>query len=273
MRTFEVETTHGRVAVAESRADGPAVLLIHGNSSCKEVFAKQFDSEIGKSHRLIAFDLPGHGASADAADPAQTYCLGGYAEVAVELLGKLGVESAKVLGWSLGGHIGLEMISRFPGLKSLMITGTPPVRMTPEGIGAGFAPSPVMGLTGKDSFTREEALEYARYTLGVDLPVDPHLLAACARTDGRARKFMFESLGAGQALDEVDIVADSRVPIAIFNGAAEPFVNLAYLNSLKYSNLWEGVMFVAPGMGHACFWEAPQIFNPVFARFLKDKAG
>jgi pimeloyl-ACP methyl ester carboxylesterase len=219
LRTFDVETSHGRIAVAESRADGPVVLMIHGNSSCKEVFAKQFDSGIGRSHRLLALDLPGHGASADAADPARTYCLGGYAEMAVEVVRQLGVESAKVFGWSLGGHIGLEIISRFPGMQALMITGTPPVRMTPEGLGAGFASSPVMALTGKESLTAQEAYEYARHTLGVDLPVDPHLLAACVRTDGRARKFMFDSLAAGRALDEIDIVANSPIPIAILNGA------------------------------------------------------
>jgi pimeloyl-ACP methyl ester carboxylesterase len=268
MRTFEVETSHGRIAVAESRDDGPPVLMIHGNSSCKEVFAKQFDSQIGQSHRLIALDLPGHGASDDAADPARTYCLGGYAEMAVEVVQQIGVETLAVFGWSLGGHVGLEMISRVPGLKALMITGTPPVRMTPEGIGAGFLSSPVMALTGKETFAADDALEYARHTLGVDLPVDAHLLRACVRTDGRARKFMFDSLAAGRALDEIDIVANSPIPLAVLNGAAEPFVNVSYLNGLAYRNLWEGVLFVAPGVGHACFWEAPSIFNPVFARFL-----
>jgi len=268
MRTFNLETSHGRVCVAESGADGPAVLMIHGNSSAKEVFAKQFASPIGARYRLIAFDLPGHGASADAANPERTYCLGGYAETAVEVLRGLGVETAKVFGWSLGGHIGLEMISRFPGLGALMITGTPPVRMSMEGIGMGFVPSPVMGLTAKETFDDQEARDYARHTLGVNLPLDPQLLAACARTDGRARKFMFESLAASRALDEVDIVAQSPIPIAIVNGAAEPFVNVPYLNGLTYNNLWEGVLFVAPAVGHACFWEAPQIFNPIFERFL-----
>ena len=268
MRTFDLETSHGRVALAESRADGPVVLLIHGNSSCKEVFARQFESDIAKRYRLIAFDLPGHGSSADALDPQRTYCLGGYAELATEILGQLTIGRAKVFGWSLGGHIALEMISRFAGLQALMIVGTPPVRMTPEGVGAGFVPSPVMGLTGKETFTPEDALEYTRYTCGVNLPIDPYLLTACGRTDGRARKYMFDSLAAGRALDEVDIVAQSGMPIAILNGAAEPFVNVPYLNTLPYRSLFEGVLFVAPGVGHACFREAPHIFNPIFERFL-----
>jgi pimeloyl-ACP methyl ester carboxylesterase len=43
-----------------------------------------------------------------------------------EFLALIGVDRAVVFGWSLGGHIGLEMVSRFPGMLGLMITGTPP---------------------------------------------------------------------------------------------------------------------------------------------------
>jgi pimeloyl-ACP methyl ester carboxylesterase len=54
-----------------------------------------------------------------------------YAHAAIELLKELGVKEVIVLGWSLGGHVGIEMISLAPaaGLKimGLMIVGTPPV--------------------------------------------------------------------------------------------------------------------------------------------------
>jgi pimeloyl-ACP methyl ester carboxylesterase len=75
MRTpeFMLPTRHGRVAVSDSDSDsdsgsggaGPAILLIHGNSACKEAFARQF-SALRADHRLIAFDLPGHGVSDNA---------------------------------------------------------------------------------------------------------------------------------------------------------------------------------------------------------------
>lgn len=265
-----IDTSHGRIALADSEGSGPAVLLIHGNSSCKEVFRNQFASDIGRSHRLLALDLPGHGASDNARDPSRTYCLGGYAETAAELLGKIGVREAAIFGWSLGGHVALELISRYPGARGVMITGSPPVQISAEGIGAGFLASPVMGLTGKEVFTQEDAHEYTRHTCGVDLPVDPHLLKMAVRTHGLARSLMFQSLLEGRGLDEVAIVAESKVPIALLNGAAEPFVNVPYMNGLKYGNLWEGVLFVAPAVGHAAFWEAPAIFNPIFSRFVKS---
>jgi hypothetical protein len=44
----------------------------------------------------------------------------------VELLEKLGVTDAIVFGWSLGGHIGIEMVPRFSGMRSLMLPAPHP---------------------------------------------------------------------------------------------------------------------------------------------------
>lgn len=95
-----------------------------------------------------------------------------------------------------------------------------------------------------------------------------HLLAMCKRADGRFRRMMFESLAAGRALDEVAIVREGRVPIAVVNGSDDAFVNLDYIASLPYGSLWEDRAHVLPGLGHAPFLQGPDAFNPVFARFL-----
>ena len=86
MRTFEVDTAHGRLACVETEGRGTAVLFIHGNSSCKEIFARQLEGELGSRYRMIAFDLPGHGASSNAPEPARTYSIHGFANAAIELL-------------------------------------------------------------------------------------------------------------------------------------------------------------------------------------------
>ena len=95
---------------------GPLLLLIHGNSSCRGVFQHQLHGQLAENYRFIAFDLPGHGQSSDAPDPARTYTRPGLAEAAVELLEKLRITQVVVFGWSLGGHIGIEMMHLFPGL-------------------------------------------------------------------------------------------------------------------------------------------------------------
>lgn len=96
-------TSHGNIAFKESSGSGPAVLFIHGNSACKEVFDLQLDGASGHRYRMIAFDLPGHGESSDAPEPEHSYHIAAYADVALMLLEHLGARRCAVVGWSLGG--------------------------------------------------------------------------------------------------------------------------------------------------------------------------
>ena len=46
----------------------------------------------------------------------------------VELLERLGVSEAVVLGGPLDEHVAIEMLSRSRGMRGLILTGTPPIR-------------------------------------------------------------------------------------------------------------------------------------------------
>ena len=125
-------------------------------------------------YRLISFDLPGHGESSDAPDPARSYTMPGYADAAVAVLDHMGVAEAAVFGWSLGGHIGIEMIPRFPGLRGLMISGTPPVGLTD--VADGFIPSPHLPLAGQEQLSDEEIGDLAELSTGG--PYEPFMREA-----------------------------------------------------------------------------------------------
>lgn len=268
-----LSTSHGEISLADTGGAGPALLLIHGNSARKEIFRHQFGSALTGRYRLLAFDLPGHGASADAADPKRSYTLMGYADLAAEILAARGVAEATVLGWSLGGHIGIEMINQGKtALRGLMITGTPPVPNDVSVIGKAFRSSPVMELTGAASFTPEQAELYCRHTCGLGAPLDPEMVAGCVRTHGLSRTTMFESFTGLEVPDQAAVVAGTKVPTAVISGGAESFVNNDYLGRCTYGNLWQGTVFLLPGVGHAPFWEAPQRFNPLLDAFLADVA-
>jgi pimeloyl-ACP methyl ester carboxylesterase len=264
-----VATHHGEIAVAQSSGTGLPVLFIHGNSSAKEVFRKQYESELGKTYRMIAMDLPGHGASSNAVNPAVTYSMTGYAMAAGQVLDALGVERAVILGWSLGGHVAMEMVKSWPGVVGIMIMGAPPVRRDMEAITAGFQPCPALFLGGKRQLTPQEYKAFAELTLG-KLADNAELIRALHRTDGAAREMMFASLAGGMASDQREIAETAGVPIAVVNGEKDPLVNLAYVGSLKYRSLWDKHCFVLRGLSHVPFMEAPEMFNPIFARFLSD---
>ncbi len=268
MKEHRITTDSGMISCQDSGSDGPPLLMIHGNSSCKEVFAAQTADPALAGFRLIMPDLPGHGASDNAADPASTYTFGGYAGVLEQVLAALNVAHPVVFGWSLGGHVALELAGRGNALAGVMICGTPPVKPELPCLMSAFNIDPAAeNLTGKRDFTEEDALAYATHTSGVGGQVNPHLLAMVRRTDGRAREVMFGSVVSGVPMDEQAIVADMTMPLAVVNGAEDPFIQHGYFDTLRYATLWPRGIAALPGAGHAPFLQAPAAFNPLLAGF------
>jgi pimeloyl-ACP methyl ester carboxylesterase len=267
-----IATSHADIAILDSGGDGPPVLMIHGNSSCKEVFRNQYGGAIGRAFRCIAMDLPGHGASSDAPDPERTYWMPGYADCAQEVIASLGLDRCAVLGWSLGGHIGIEMLARGDAVSRLMISGTPPVARSQASVDAGFRKNDHMHLAARRDLSEPEIEAYAHATCGINAPYEPFLRDSVARTDGRARELMFGRILDPAAADQMQVATTTRVPLAIVNGEDDPFINNDFIAALPYAALWEGRVHRLPGIGHAPFWEAPAVFDPILSRFLSAPA-
>jgi pimeloyl-ACP methyl ester carboxylesterase len=267
MEEMLIKTPYGDLSVRDTKADREPILLIHGNTSCKEIFRHQFDSPLADRFRLIAFDLPGHGASSNAPDPDLAYNLSGYAGAAIEVLEKLHLSQPLIYGWSLGGHIALDMLSRRSDISGIMISGTPPIPANMEGAGQGFMPTPLFQLTGKGDLTPAEAETYARGTVGPSAEFAPFMLDAAIRTHGQARAMFAADFLSGRHDDQRAIVQSSKVPLAVVNGADDVFINHAYFDSVAFANLWEGKVHALAGIGHAPFWEAPLAFNTLLDRF------
>ncbi|MBI6548292.1 alpha/beta fold hydrolase [Xenorhabdus lircayensis] len=266
---YDIQTRYAGISVIDTGGNGLPVLLIHGNSSCKEIFRHQINYLKGK-YRVLALDLPGHGASSNASEPRQVYSMSGYAHTVIEVLEKIGINRLVVFGWSLGGHIGLEMLALFPKMIGLMISGTPPVSVGADNVARGFLPSEHMGLAGKAEFTEEDIKNFASETCGINAPHESFLIEAVARTDGLSRQYMFEAFLSSHAADQKLLAENSEIPLAIVNGIGDPFINIDYINGLNYQSLWKGQVVNLAGIDHAPFWEAPELFNPILAEFLKS---
>lgn len=270
MSETSIETSHGRIAYTQSVGRGPAVLMIHGNSTCGQVFRNQLGGEVGRTYHCIAMDLPGHGASDDAIDPDRTYNMQGYADAAIELMSKLGHQRYAVLGWSLGGHIALDMLTRSDALTGAMITGSPPIGQEQGSVQEGFNGDIERGLAAIRVLTDEEMDQFAHVTCGADAPYDPFLLEAVRRCDGRSRSLMVAKLAAGIGPNQQEVAVNAPAPLAIVNGEKDPFIKNDYIASLPYKNLWENEVHILGGLDHAPFWEAPARFDPFLLRFLAD---
>lgn len=245
------------------------VLLLHGNSSCKEVFSQIISSLIMDGHSVLAPDFPGHGASSDANDPAETYCFDGYANVVAELLQHVGWLQFVTVGWSLGGHVALELVNIRPDCVGLMLIGSPPGKPSVEALEQAFFASKTTLLAGKRDFSNEESVMYAEDMLGSQV-IDPFLLAQVRRTDGAARELMFQSALNGRGIDQRKIIESTNRPVAVVHGESEPFVRLDYLKDLKFGCLWRNNIQVLKGLGHAPHWQKPEIFYPILQDFLRS---
>ncbi|MFD6698229.1 MULTISPECIES: alpha/beta fold hydrolase [unclassified Microbacterium] len=68
---------------------------------------------LAAEHRVVAWDLPGHGAS----EPATgSFTVGDLADAVADFVGSLGASRIRYAGVSLGGAVGLELLLRHPGL-------------------------------------------------------------------------------------------------------------------------------------------------------------
>ncbi len=268
MSTKTIQINSLNIAYRESAGTGPAVLLVHGNSASSRVFQPQLESALGDQYRLVAIDLPGHGESSDAIDPATTYTLPSYAEVVVAAAKQLGLENAVFVGWSLGGHIVIEAMPQLPQAAGFMIYGTPPLAFPPD-MAQAFLPNPAMAAAFQPSLSDAEADGFSLACFKPNTSEIPAVFREdIRRTDGRARIGLAASIRPEGYLDEVIAVAQLTAPFAIVHGEQEQLVSLAYLQALNAPTLWRGAVQVIADAGHATNWEQPEQFNALLEAFI-----
>jgi pimeloyl-ACP methyl ester carboxylesterase len=266
-----VKLDGGSISGVIRKGPGVPVLLVHGNSSCKEAFADLWKVLIGLDREVLAIDLPGHGASRDALDPHATYTFPGYARVVSGVMDEVGWRRAIAIGWSLGGHIVLQTMIDDPRIESGLVIGTPPGKPSIGAFEAAFNSDATTLLAGTEVFSGEDALRYTRAMLGVQDP-DPDLIAAAQRADGRARSRMIQSVVEGLGADQCDAYANATGRVAVVVGENDPFLRMSYLDSLDTSRLWRGKVHRLPNVGHAPHYAPSPDFIQLVKSFLAERS-
>ena len=97
---------------------GPAVLLLHGWTASADLNFFPVYAELAESYRVIAMDLRGHGRGMRSTEP---FSLEDCADDAAALLGELGAGRVIVVGYSMGGPVGLLLAQRHPGTVAALV--------------------------------------------------------------------------------------------------------------------------------------------------------
>jgi len=228
------------------RGSGSAVVLVHGITGELErpwVENGLFD-ELARTHRVVAFDLRGHGKSDKPHDPAA------YADIGLDviaLMDHLAIARAHLVGYSLGGIIAAKIVTTHPQRFASVTLAAAAHRR-------GRGPE-------SDRAAEADALELERgplpyrslilSTLPSDAPpLAPERLAAISaaiaeRSDRLAHAALLRARGALVVRDE-DLAA-VRLPALAIVGSADP----ALKRVQRMASIWPAVrLVVVPGATH-----------------------
>lgn len=268
-RAHNLDIESQRLSVVQMGPLDKTVLLIHGNSSCKEVFVTQVAPLLDAGFGVVLLDLPGHGRSDDAPHPQRDYTIASYAKLIAKVCARLGVRRPVLCGWSLGGHIAMQMAGDDPEYSGLVIFGAPPVGPGLQHLDSAFLPLDVGGVTGERSPSKERLGAYLEAVYGGLSPVPEFFIRAAYRADGLSRSVMWEDWVYGAAgHDQTQVISNWPHPLLILHGATDALISERYFQTLQLpADRQKWRISVLESVGHAVCIEAPRRFNAELIQF------
>lgn len=80
-----------------------------------------------------------------------------------------------------------------------------------------------------------------------------------------------QSIAKGIGQNELEIVANWPLPIAVIAGEDDAGINIDYItDEVKFRNLWRGKVLSISNAGHAVHMDQPEKFNVFLKEFLCD---
>jgi len=262
----ELPVDGGSLHVEEVGSGDVPVLLIQGLGHSHAGWRFQLEA-FGARRRTIAFDNRGTGRSSKEPGP---YSMEQFADDAVAVLDALGVESAHVVGLSMGGFVAQLVGLRAPArVRSLVLVGTSPG-------GPEHVPVPAETL---DAWTANAHLppeEFAHRTMHFSFSegwaeANPKLveefIAARAEHPTPPECWRAQFVATGPYLVAGVPVEEISAPVLVVHGDADRVVPLS--NGLLLARRIPGAeLAVVSGCGHVVPLERPEEFNRLVEDFL-----
>ena len=236
----------------EVHGSGPPLLLTHGYSSTSAMWQGQIEA-LSKRHKLVLWDMRGHGQSDYPDDPAAYSEALTVADMAA-LLDEVGASSAIIGGLSLGGYMSLAFYRAHPErVRALLIIDT----------GPGFKKDDAREAWNKRAHDTGDRFE--REGLAVLKSLSRERSEVSHRDASglaRAARGMLTQRDAGV----IELLPNIKVPSLIVVGANDaPFLAASDYMAAKIPAAQKVVI---PAAGHAVNIDQPQAFIDAVLPFL-----
>lgn len=250
-------TTDARLWYWDTGGDGPPLILCHPASQGCLVWENQRDAFARAGYRVVAYSRRGH-------QPSETGPVthpGTTVDDLASLLANLKIERAHLLGAAAGGITALGFTCRFPDkVSSLILAGTI------------FAPDEDdwramharLGIAGVRGGASTEFLE-----LGPSYRAsDPGGVAQFAAHSERALANKGDLTQPTGATVTWKTLENLRMPVLLLTGEADLF-SPPPMQELVARHIENHRLVTLPAIGHAPYWEAPDLFNQAVLDFLR----
>lgn len=247
-----------RLHVATS-GSGPAVLLLHGFTGSIRTW-ESLRPQLELSRSVVALDLPGHGRSSSPGDVGR-YRLGRLADDIVRILDHLAIDSADVLGYSMGGRAALHFAAAHcTRTRRLVLESVSPGVSAPEPraerLRADIELAEFLGREGVSAFVdRWEALPLWQSQQKLDPAALTELRAQRLAND--ARGLAMSLRGAGAAVDPITDDALARLDTPTLVVAGELDAKYVQIARTLEQTLPHARAAIIPDAGHAIHLERP----------------
>jgi 3-oxoadipate enol-lactonase len=243
---------------------GPALLLVHAGIADRRMWDDQVGAFAGAGWTVIRPDLPGFGETPLPDGPVATWA------TLRDLLDRLGVERAAVVGCSLGGRAAVDLALAAPGrVRALVLVGSALA-------GRRFEEPALHRLwdlseTALERGDHQEAARVEVETWVVGVGRGPETVDPAVRA--RVRDMLLATYAAGEAdLEDLDPPAAGRLgeidaPTLVLVGAHDRPDITATADALAAA-IPGAHLKVLPGTAHLPNMERPAEFNRVVLEFL-----
>ncbi|PPF89631.1 alpha/beta hydrolase [Subtercola sp. Z020] len=251
----------------EERGQGRDVLLLHtAGADGRQYHDLMSNDALTADHRLVAFDLPGHGRS----DPFPNRVIGGYslttelyASTVLAVVDALGLSSPIVSGSSMGGEICLELAYRASDILGGVIACEASEKV--NGRKVAWAKHPLVN----------ESLFVPEWVYGLMAPQSPEQYRRkvwWGYSQGGFSTFAgdidFYS-GDWDGTERVPLIDTAACPVVMMTGeydySCTPAMSEATAARIPGATFWP-----MPQLGHFPMAENPELFARHFERALKE---